>query len=132
MTTRWDEGFAFGCTPPGRASRAPTRKRAPPTSAPCSHPPMRSRWARLHDAYRATGADLPFGNPMAAHGVAMEGYFWRVTDRRTGRVLIALIGVNRDLLGAHWATVGLGAHPAPFLAVEAHPVATADRSRLAV
>ena len=31
--------------------------------------------------YRATGADLPFGDPLTAHGVAMEGYFWRFTDR---------------------------------------------------
>ena len=93
---------------------------------------MSSLYARLHDAYRATGADLPFGNPVAAHGVAMEGYFWRITDRRTGRVLIALLGVNRDLRGEAWATIGLGAHPAPFLAVAAHPVVTADHTRLAV
>jgi hypothetical protein len=87
---------------------------------------------RAHAAYRATGADLPFGNLLAAHGVAMEGYFWRVTDRRTGRVLVALIGVNRDGSGDHWATLGLAAHPAPFLAVSAHPVASADTTRLAV
>ena len=36
--------------------------------------------------YRSTGADLPFGNPLRAHrGVAMEGYFWRITDPGTGR-----------------------------------------------
>ncbi len=34
--------------------------------------------------YRRTGADVPFGNPLAAHGVAMEGYFWRFTQRDTG------------------------------------------------
>ena len=45
--------------------------------------------------YRATGADLPFGDPCRAHGVAMEGYFLRLTDRERGRVVIALIGVNR-------------------------------------
>ena len=33
------------------------------------------------DRYRATGADLPGQFPTRAHpGVAMEGYFWRVTD----------------------------------------------------
>lgn len=45
--------------------------------------------------YRSTGADLPFGNILRSHpGVAMEGYFWRITDPTTGRVLIALCGVN--------------------------------------
>lgn len=56
--------------------------------------------------YRATGADLPFGDPRRAHGVAMEGYFLRLTDRDRGRVVIALIGVNRGPDG-HWATLGL-------------------------
>lgn len=56
--------------------------------------------------YRATGADLPFGDPLRAHGVAMEGYFLRVTDHERGRVVIALIGVNRGPDG-DWATLGL-------------------------
>ncbi len=56
--------------------------------------------------YRATGADLPFGDPLPAHGVAMEGYFLRLTDRERGRVVIALIGVNRGPAG-QWATLGL-------------------------
>ena len=56
--------------------------------------------------YRSTGADLPFGDPLRAHGVAMEGYFLRLTDRECGRVVIALIGVNRGPEG-HWATLGL-------------------------
>ncbi len=84
----------------------------------------------VHRAYRATGADLPFGDPLPAHGVAMEGYFWRVTDPASGRVLIALIGVNRDRRGAHWATLGLGAHPSGFLRTVEHPVAAADPGRL--
>ena len=29
----------------------------------------------LLSRYRATGADLPFGDPTRAHGVDMEGYF---------------------------------------------------------
>lgn len=57
--------------------------------------------------YRASGADLPFGNPVNAHGVAMEGYFWRITDPATGRVVIALIGVQTDHTG-RWALAGLG------------------------
>ena len=59
-------------------------------------------------SYRASGADLPFGRPERAHGVAMEGYFWRITDPATRRVVIALIGVQTDHTG-RWALVGLGA-----------------------
>ena len=33
-------------------------------------------------AYRRTGADVPFGDPLPSHGTEMEGWFWRVTDRR--------------------------------------------------
>ena len=63
--------------------------------------PLRHALAR----YRASGADLPFGNPLAAHGLAMEGYFWRVTDG--DRSLIALIGVNAPRDGSPpWATLG--------------------------
>ncbi len=84
---------------------------------------------RLHAAYRATGADLPFHTPLPAHGVAMEGYFWRFTDPSTGRVLIALNGVNRAADG-HWATLGLAGHPGGFLRTTAHPEGAADRCRL--
>ncbi|WP_312349949.1 tocopherol cyclase family protein [Actinomyces sp.] len=58
-------------------------------------------------AYRASGADLPFGHPEWSHGVAMEGYFWRLTDPTSGRVAIALIGVQNDDTGS-WALTGLG------------------------
>ncbi|WP_291079964.1 tocopherol cyclase family protein [Dietzia sp. UBA5065] len=73
--------------------------------------------------YRATGADLPFGDPLPAHGVAMEGYFLRVSDRERGRVVIALIGVNRGPDG-HWATLGLASD-------EVIPADGADGSRRA-
>lgn len=64
----------------------------------------------LPNAYRSSGADLPFGRLTAAHGVAMEGYFWRFTDTGSGRVVTALIGVQRSSRGP-WALVGLGGHP---------------------
>lgn len=86
----------------------------------------------LHQRYRATGATLPGGDLLAAHRVAMEGYFWRITDRERGRVVLALIGVNRDDDGNHWGTLGLAAHPTPFLALDAHPTAYADPHRLRV
>lgn len=84
---------------------------------------------RLLDGYRATGADLPFGDLLPAHGVAMEGYFWRFTDPDTDRVLIALIGVNRDGTDT-WATLGLAAHPHGFLHTRAHPQGWASPSEL--
>jgi hypothetical protein len=87
-------------------------------------------WSSLHASYRATGADLPFGDPLPYHGVAMEGYFWRFTDPARGRVVIALIGVNRDADGEHWATLGLGSHPNGFLRAVAHPEADADPQRM--
>ena len=84
----------------------------------------------LLSAYRGTGADLPFTDPTRAHaGVAMEGYFWRVTMPETGRCVIALIGVNEGPRG-RWATLGLAGHPHGSLAVAAHPGAMADPHRL--
>jgi len=71
--------------------------------------------ARVHVAasYRSSGADLPFGSLTARHGVAMEGYFWRLTDPDEQRVVIALVGVQRSRRGP-WALAGLGAHPGRF------------------
>lgn len=64
----------------------------------------------IRSAYRATGADGPYGDPRRAHGVAMEGYFWRFSDSRSGRVVVALCGVTRTA-GASWATIAIAAHP---------------------
>ncbi|WP_204163926.1 tocopherol cyclase family protein [Nocardioides solisilvae] len=85
-------------------------------------------------AYRASGADRPFGDPLPAHGVAMEGYFWRFTDPATGRVVIALDGINREHHGegGTWSTLGLAAHPHGFLRTVEHPVGHADPDRLGV
>lgn len=80
----------------------------------------------LLGAYRATGADLPWGDLRRAHpGVRMEGYFWRFTDVASGRVVIALCGVNRAREGC-WSTVGLASHPGGFLRTIAHPEGWAD------
>lgn len=95
--------------------------------------------SRLIDSYRNTGADLPFGDPLPAHGVAMEGYFWRFTQPTTGDVVIALCGVNesrchesRASQDGSWATVGLAGHPGGFLRTTAHDEASADPHRLGV
>ncbi|MBS4754602.1 hypothetical protein KG112_17480 [Nocardioides sp. zg-ZUI104] len=90
---------------------------------------VRSAIGSLHKAYRASGADVPFGDPLPAHGVAMEGYFWRFTDPATGRVLIALIGVNRAADGT-WATLGVATHPSGFVTTVAHPIGSADDTAL--
>lgn len=82
-------------------------------------------------AYRASGADRPFGDPLPAHGVAMEGYFWRFTDPASGRVLIALNGVNRSADGT-WSTLGVAAHPNGFLRTVEHPEGHAATDRLGV
>jgi hypothetical protein len=83
-------------------------------------------------AYRRTGADPPFGDPRAYHGVAMEGYFWRFTDAARGRVVVALLGVNRDGAGGTWGTAALAAHPGGHLGQAALPRAWADPAGLGV
>lgn len=48
----------------------------------------------------------------------MEGYFWRITDPASGRVVIALIGVNQGPRGP-WATIALATSARPGAQVEA-------------
>lgn len=60
--------------------------------------------------YRRTGADLPFTDPRRAHGVAFEGWYWRLTQPATRHVLVVLVGINRAPDGT-WATVGVAEHP---------------------
>lgn len=69
-----------------------------------------SRRAR---AYRSAGADLPFGDPGAAHGGPFEGYFWRIVHPQTGVVVIALSAVCSGPEGT-WGLSTLAAHPGGF------------------
>ena len=86
----------------------------------------------LLQRYRSTGADLPFGNLLRAHdGVAMEGYFWRITDPGSGRVIIALCGVNQGPTGP-WATVGYAAWPTGFIRTDSLDGAWVDPDSLGV
>jgi hypothetical protein len=62
-------------------------------------------------AYRATGADPPFGDPRGYHAVGMEGHFWRITQPRTGAVVVAIVAISRDAEGRPWAMASLAAHP---------------------
>jgi hypothetical protein len=91
--------------------------------------PLQTAARRALAAYRSTGADFYFGDPLPAHDVAMEGYFWRFTDPGSGRVVIALNGVNRGPDG-HWATLGLAAHPNRFLRTVVNPEGEASRTGL--
>lgn len=79
--------------------------------------------------YRSSGATAPFGNLLASHDVAMEGYFWRFTLPESKRVVIALAGINRSADG-HWSTLAVAAHPGGFLAATEHPSGKADPTTL--
>lgn len=72
--------------------------------------PERRALARATAAYRRTGADVPFGDPLPSHGTEMEGWFWRLTDPASAKVVVALCGVNRHPAG-DWATVAVALHP---------------------
>jgi hypothetical protein len=82
--------------------------------------------------YRRLGADPPFGDPRRAHGVAMEGYFWRFTDLARGRVVVVLCGLCRDGDGRPWANVALAAHPGGLLRAADLPRAGGDPAALGV
>lgn len=42
----------------------------------------------LRRGWRATGAELPGGDLVAARGVSMDGWFWHITDPASGRVVL--------------------------------------------
>jgi hypothetical protein len=81
-------------------------------------------------AYRATGADPPFGDPRGYHGVGMEGHFWRLTQPRTGAVVVAILAISRDARGRPWAMASLAAHPGGAVRSATLPDAWASPRRL--
>jgi hypothetical protein len=85
----------------------------------------------LLEAYRGTGADLPFGDPRRAHGVPFEGYYWRFTDPAAGWVAIVLCGASRDGRGT-WAVVAMAVHPGGVVRSAIVPVARVDPRGLGV
>ncbi len=85
----------------------------------------------LINAYRRTGADVPYGNPLPSHDTEMEGWFWRVTDEAAGRALIALCSVNRQPAG-DWSTAAVGVHPGLVVRSGALDNARAIRSPFSV
>jgi hypothetical protein len=86
----------------------------------------------MFSRYRALGADLPATDRRRAHGLAMEGYFWRFTDPGRGRVIVVLCGLCRDAEGRPWANVALAAHPGGFLRTADLPRAGGDPHELGV
>lgn len=71
---------------------------------------MPSVASRVLSAYRRTGADAPWTDPGASHGVGMEGYYWRIADPASGRAVVALCGTCRT--GERdWSVVALASHP---------------------
>ena len=85
----------------------------------------------LVNAYRRTGADVPFGDPVPSHGCEMEGWFWRLTDSASGRVVVALCSVNRHQDG-DWATVAVALHPGGVVRSAALDGAVAESSTFSV
>lgn len=98
--------------------------------------------------YRRLGADPPFADPAGHHRVPMEGYYWRLADPASGRVVVALCGVVRGRAGApdralvaladgagavrrRWVEDGVRA-AADRLALDAGGVLRADRHGLRV
>ncbi len=77
------------------------------------------------------GADVPFGDPLPSHGCEMEGWFWRLTDSVSGRVVVALCSVNRNPDG-DWATVAVALHPGGIVRSAALDGAEAEQSRFVV
>jgi hypothetical protein len=78
---------------------------------------------------RSLGADLPGQDHRRPHGLPFEGWYWRFTQPAAGRVVVALLGVNRDRRGAPWGTVALAGHPGGTVARAATPHAWADGLR---
>jgi hypothetical protein len=88
--------------------------------------------ATMFAAYRATGADPPFGDPRGYHGVGMEGYFWRITQPASGTVVVVLLAVSRDAAGGTWGMLALATHPGGFVRAATVERAAADRRALRV
>ncbi len=81
--------------------------------------------------FRRTGADVPFGDPVPSHGTEMEGWFWRLSDPATGRVVVALCSANRHPDG-DWSTAAIAVHPGGIVRSAAIDNASADEARFSV
>lgn len=86
-----------------------------------------STLASLHDRYRRWGAELPGGDLVGARGISMDGWFWRLTEAATGRVVIVLAGINTPRHGDPWGVLGLATEPDGLLRLAELPTVHASR-----
>jgi tocopherol cyclase len=82
--------------------------------------------APLLRAYRAAGADPPYGDPRGYHGAGMEGHFWRLTHAASGTVVIVILAISRDREGRQWSMVSLATHPSGHVVSATLGAATAS------
>ncbi|HWI21869.1 MAG TPA: tocopherol cyclase family protein [Baekduia sp.] len=76
--------------------------------------PDTANTAHTGGIYRRTGATAPGGDLWRPHHSHFEGWFWRLTDATSGRVVIALLSINRAAGGEPWATAAIASHPDGF------------------
>ena len=86
---------------------------------------------KLASVYGRSGADLPFGDPLPTHGTEMEGWFWRLSDPASGRVVVALCSANRHPDGG-WSTAAIAVHPGMIVRSTAIDGVVANRERFLV
>lgn len=86
---------------------------------------------RLVSIYRRSGADVPYGDPLPSHGTEMEGWFWRLSDPRDGRVVVALCSQNRHPAG-DWSTAAIALHPGGVVASAAVDGVRASQTEFSV
>lgn len=74
---------------------------------------------------------MPFGDLLPSHGTEMEGWFWRLSDAREGRVVVALCSENRHP-GGNRPTAAIVLHPGQVVWSTAIDGVRADRTRFAI
>lgn len=79
-------------------------------------------------AYRRLGADPPFTDPRRPHGVAMEGWFWRLTHVASGTVVVVFSSLDRGPSADAWGTVGVALHPGGVVRTAVTAAGHADAS----
>ena len=78
------------------------------------------------ERYRRSGATPPFDTPLRFRGLALEGWYWRITEPRAGRVVVVLCGILRSDTARTWGLVGLAGHPGGQTTARVVPWARAD------
>jgi hypothetical protein len=87
----------------------------------------------LLEAYRRTGADLPYADPARPRRIGMDGSYWRFTHAPSGRVVIVLRGHCHAAAG-DWTLAAIAVHPGNrvFWSMQDTVVDDARRLRVAI